>query len=314
MDCEYAINGQKLDADHCRVTAGSTWLAGISPRRDVVAIPGVHGGVPSPYSPVFDEREITIRIGIAGELAFNAETRRIATLCAMPSVTITRTVDGMTQQAACELKSLAPDTEVYGRVEQLTAVFAMPGVWWRGDDAFQTELPVSGGRLLRGSFHLPAAGYWTKWSGQENNSTSLLANFGTLWIGEPNNSPSILVDSWERGWLSDAPVTDPIIRVPAGVTSISITDAVSGTGISWTGARDSSKPWLYLDPLNLAAWTSPNAQAWTGGADASTGVDYPANGPLQLWPNTDCDYRIAAKTTGTAADATLLIRFRPSWW
>ena len=40
--------------------------------------------------------------------------------------------------------------------------------------------------------------YWTRWSGEKNNSPSLLADFYTYWTGEPNNSPSVLVPLSDR--------------------------------------------------------------------------------------------------------------------
>ena len=40
--------------------------------------------------------------------------------------------------------------------------------------------------------------YWTRWKGEKNNSTSLLADFYTYWQGTPNNSPSVLVPLADR--------------------------------------------------------------------------------------------------------------------
>lgn len=44
--------------------------------------------------------------------------------------------------------------------------------------------------------------YWTRWSGEKNNSPSMLADFYTYWTGAPNASPSVLV-----------PLTDRVIEV-----------------------------------------------------------------------------------------------------
>ena len=248
MDCQYAINGQKLDARYCRVLVGSSWLAGVSPRRDVVTIPGVNGSVASPYSPVFDERELTIKIGIAGESSYTQEINRIAALCAQSSVTVSRMVGGVMQSAVCELKSLAPDgDEVLGRIEQLTAVFAMPGVWWRGASY----------KTASGSFR------------QAGN----------------------------------APITDAIIRLSAAQTT-SITDNLTGTGVSWSGNASGN---VFLDPLNLRAW-SGDADAWDGGVDVSAGLDWPAGGPLQLLPDQSGNVGVTVKGAG------ITIRYRDSWW
>ena len=40
--------------------------------------------------------------------------------------------------------------------------------------------------------------YWTRWKGEKNNSSSMLADFYTYWQGAPNNSPSVLVPLSDR--------------------------------------------------------------------------------------------------------------------
>lgn len=40
--------------------------------------------------------------------------------------------------------------------------------------------------------------YWTRWKGEKNNSSSMLADFYTYWTGAPNNSPSVLVPLSDR--------------------------------------------------------------------------------------------------------------------
>ena len=40
--------------------------------------------------------------------------------------------------------------------------------------------------------------YWTRWQGEKNNSSSLMADFYTYWTGAPNNSPSVLVPLSDR--------------------------------------------------------------------------------------------------------------------
>ncbi|WP_243388600.1 hypothetical protein [Bifidobacterium scaligerum] len=52
---------------------------------------------------------------------------------------------------------------------------------------------LSGVTVKQGDFWYKTQKYWTRWSGDENNSTSLLADFYTYWTGEANNSTSVLV-------------------------------------------------------------------------------------------------------------------------
>ena len=52
---------------------------------------------------------------------------------------------------------------------------------------------LSGVTVRQGDMWYRTQKYWTRWSGEPNDSTSLLADFYTYWLGEPNNSASVLV-------------------------------------------------------------------------------------------------------------------------
>ncbi|MFQ8701113.1 MAG: hypothetical protein ACLR9H_03635 [Bifidobacterium breve] len=52
---------------------------------------------------------------------------------------------------------------------------------------------LSGVTVRQGDFWYKTQKYWTRWSGEPNDSTSLMADFYTGWSGEPNNSTSWLV-------------------------------------------------------------------------------------------------------------------------
>lgn len=52
--------------------------------------------------------------------------------------------------------------------------------------------------LIVGDLWLKTQAYWTRWQGEKNASTSLLADFYTYWTGTPNNSPSVLVPLSDR--------------------------------------------------------------------------------------------------------------------
>ena len=52
--------------------------------------------------------------------------------------------------------------------------------------------------LIVGDLWLKTQKYWTRWQGEKNNSSSLLADFYTYWQGTPNNSPSVLVPLSDR--------------------------------------------------------------------------------------------------------------------
>ena len=52
--------------------------------------------------------------------------------------------------------------------------------------------------LIVGDLWLKTQAYWTRWQGEKNASSSLLADFYTYWLGTPNNSPSVLVPLSDR--------------------------------------------------------------------------------------------------------------------
>ena len=254
----YTLNGVELDTENTVVMLGSTYLAGIETTRTVVEVPGMHGTIPASTLPLFKERQVTIRLGVAGD-AYHAQTMRLARLCTAPNPTLGRTIDGARQEAVVELASLQADgDEIVGRYAAYTAVFAMPGVWWRGAEP-RVHVLSDGGAI-------PVSG--------------------------------------------DAPVTDAVLRLPKGVTAASVTDRVSGTGVTWHGGADPGR-WTYVSAASLSAWRSDSDSMWNAGG-SSAGVDYPAAGPLTLTPGVDGSCSLDVTVDG--ADGQALIRFRDSWW
>lgn len=86
---------------------------------------------------------------------------------------------------------------------------------------------------------------------------------------------------------------------------------MSGTNLMWGGKRDAKLPYLFVDASNRKAWTAANADAWSGGTDETSGVDWTTE-PLQVWPAIDSgDYRITIKQTG--GTDKVVCRFLQSW-
>lgn len=296
---DYLINGQQLTGEHSNLIVGTTHFTSISPRINSVTVNG-RNGVMLPAGPVaFDAPEITLKFITDGSGA-DALMHRFCRLCRLASE-LTRverdTVSGLTRRmtASAVCTSCQPDGDEipWDDHRAATAVFQLPDVFWRGVQWQEATLAASGGRLLPGGVSKPSGkGYWTRWQGL------------------PNASPSMLFDTLPDGWLSNAPITTLVLRFGAA-TGVTISDPVSGTNLMWGGKRDASRPYLFIDVANRKAWTATNADAWSGGTDASNGVDWTTE-PLQVWPAIDSgDYRLDIRQTGGTDKVTC--RFLQSW-
>lgn len=296
---DYLINGQQLTGEHSSLIVGTTHFTSISPRIDSVTVNG-RNGMMFPAGPVaFDAPEITLKFITDGP---DADTlmHRFYRLCRLAS-SLTRverdTSTGLTRRmtASAVCTSCQPDGDEipWDDHRAATAVLQLPDVFWRGVQWQEVTLAASGGRLLPGGVAKPSSkGYWTRWQGL------------------PNASPSELFDTLPDGWLSNAPITTLVLRFGA-VTGVTISDPVSGTNLMWGGQRDASRPYLFVDVANRRAWTAANADAWSGGTDASNGVDWTTE-PLQVWPAIDSgDYRLDIRQTGGTDKVTC--RFLQSW-
>lgn len=296
---DYLINGQQLTGEHSSLIVGTTHFTSISPRIDSVTVNG-RSGVMLPPGPVaFDAPEITLKIITDGP---DADTRmhRFYRLCRLASelTRVERDVStglarSMTASAVCTSCQPDGDEIPWDDHRAATAVFQLPDVFWRGVQWQEATLAASGGRLLPGGVSKPSGkGYWTRWQGL------------------PNASPSMLFDTLPDGWLSNAPITTLVLRFGAA-TGVTIADPVSGTNLMWGGQRDASRPYVFIDVANRKAWTSANADAWSGGTDASNGIDWTTE-PLQVWPAIDSgDYRLDIRQTGGTDRVTC--RFLQSW-
>lgn len=153
------------------------------------------------------------------------------------------------------------------------------------------EIPWNDHRAATAVFQLPDV----FWRGVQWQEATLAASGGRLLPG---------------GWVSNAPIGTLVLRFGAA-TGVTIADPVSGTNLMWGGQRDASRPYLFVDVANRKAWTAANADAWSGGTDASNGVDWTTE-PLQVWPAIDSgDYRLDIRQTGGTDKVTC--RFLQSW-
>lgn len=300
MKVSYSLNGQPLDSERMRVIVGTTHYTSLSPIVDTVQVSGRSGVIVGSSVPVLDAPELTIKVAAWGADSDALISRFRAMCLSAAKLTLGRvetTEDGrsrsMVTRVVCTSCEPDDDERPSSDLRVMTAVFQLPDVFWRGVQWQEVTLAASGGRLLPGGVSKPSSkGYWTRWQGL------------------PNASSSELFDIMSDGWLSNAPIGILVLRFGA-VTGVTISDPVSGTNLLWGGKRDASRPYLFVDVANRKAWTAANVDAWSGGVDASNGIDWTTE-PLQVWPDISSgDYRLAIKQTGGADKVTC--RFLQSW-
>ena len=241
-------------------------------------------------SPRINSVSVNGRNGIllpAGPVAFDA-----------PEITLKFITDGHDADALmhrfyrlCRLASTLTRVEkdtTTGLTRRMTANAVCTSCQPDGD-----EIPWSNHRAATAVFRLPDVFWQGDW-----RTVSLTASGGALLDGDG------------VAWLSNAPVTSLVARFGAA-TSVTLADPVSGTDLLWSGTRDASKPYLFLDAESRKAWLSNSPDAWSGGTDASNGVDWTAE-PLQVWPSIDSGaYRLSVRQSGTSSGVT--VRFKTSW-
>lgn len=294
MKVSYSLNGQPLDSERMRVIVGTTHYTSLSPIVDMVQVSGRSGVIVGSSVPVLDAPELTIKVAAWGADSDALISRFRAMCLSAAKLTLGRvetTEDGrsrsMVTRVVCTSCEPDDDERPSSDLRVMTAVFQLPDVFWRGVQWQEVTLAASGGVSKPSS-----KGYWTRWQGL------------------PNASPSELFDIMPDGWLSNAPIGILVLRFGA-VTGVTISDPVSGTNLLWGGKRDASRPYLFVDAANRKAWTAANADAWSGGVDASNGIDWTTE-PLQVWPDISSgDYRLAIKQTGSTDKVTC--RFLQSW-
>lgn len=297
---DYRLNDVDLSWPGFHLVVGSTHYTSIVSRVTSVTVKGRDGVVVPAGILDLDTPELTLKAVTSGA---DADTlmRRFRRLCRHAS-TVTRierdTVSGLERRmrTRCVLTSCKPDGDEtpWGGTRAETAVLQLPGVYWQGTVERGVTLNADGGLILPGRIDSnPDVGYWT------------------MWLGLPDASESILFDRMPEGWLSDAPITQMIMRF-GDAYSVRVADPVSGTDLTWSGTRDSNQPYLFLDTANRHAWTSASGTAWTGGTDVSGGVDWSGQ-PLQVWPDdTTGDYNVAITQSGGTA-GSVLCRYLQSW-
>ena len=250
------------EADLGALLRGTLWRPPVTARRPLVEIPGRHGVI-SGQRPTFDAPTLPLVVEHRYKSADLIEAA------------VNRLVRLLAQPAL----TLSRVITTPGGVETVTSAPAdLVAVdwgdfraWSSGTATIMLSIP---GVFLRGPV-----------------TASTAANLGT--------STTLTLANLAG---STAPIGDAIIRIKGGLTNPSVTDANSGSGISWSGTL-ATTDYLYLDARTLTARRSTSATAWTsGGTDVTSTLSYPVGGPLQLWP--DVNGAVTVQVTGSAPSAS----------
>ena len=219
-------------------------------------------------------------------------------------------------QVVLVLAALGGEGDLEAAQSELTGLLSLPGL---------SVARTAGGVTASAPARLVSVAVGDYWPGQAAVFTVTLA-LPTVFLRGPVGTSAAVPFVSDRTievphlGVSSGPVTDAVIRVSGPVAVVSVTDVVTGTGLSVSGAGLASGSYLYLDAGRLRAWRTTNSAAWTpSGTDVSSRLDYPAAGVLQVWARmrgVDPGNRVAAvRVTGTgrAQTTTVAVRAAPSY-
>ena len=271
MKVSYSLNGHPLDSERMRVIVGTTHHTSLSPIVESVQVSGRSGAVIAPATPVLDVPELTVKVAAWGSDS-DQLISRFRALCLLSA----NLMIGRTETTDSGLSRSMSTRAVCTSCEP-------------DDD----ERPFQDLRVMTAVFQLPDV----YWQGEQWIEKTLPATGGTLVSG----------GSGGLSWDSNAPLLSLVMRF-SGVSSVRVSCVASGTDLEWSATASAKN--LYLDVPNRRAWTSNKADAWTGGTDVTSGVDWTSE-PLQVWPAIDSgSYTLQVKQSGTSA---VTCRFKPSW-
>lgn len=312
MSPTWYINGVDL-SERWVLEPGTFYRPPITARANLLTIPGRHGVVDVDPAPIFDEPQLTLAVTLLdGATTLDAAQAELSGLLSTPTLTVTRVVDDVAAWAYARLVAAVCTEYLWGQAARFQVVLALPGVFLRGVPGGVGYAPgaIGPGDYFDGDS--PGA-YWT---GVPHASTSVWDG-STSHVPTPTASTSATLDSLAG---STAPITDAVLRLAGPLTSAVVTDAVTGTGLSWSGATIAAGTYLYLDAATLRAWSSTSGGQWTpGGTDRTAGLDYPGAGPLQLWPAAqdgdpaDRQVHVTVALSGMGEGTALTVRAAPAY-
>lgn len=138
--------------------------------------------------------------------------------------------------------------------------------------------------------------------------------WGSEFVEDPLTIPGSDQES-QIALASSMPVSDMLVRVQGPLSTVTITDNVSGTGISWGGAVVvPMSNYLIIDMSTMNAYIR-NDSAWTAaGTNVSATLVFTGNGPLTLTSQTTStgkESSVTVTASGHSGSTALTIRARP---
>lgn len=141
-DFGWAVNGIPFETAFgpLFLTDATLWRPPVEVRRTAITIPGQHGSV-SPGLPVYGEPKlpIVLRSIQASQAALEEAVNQAITILTGPNITLSRTSGTRTTSAVAQLESLTPEDFTYRKMARITAVYAIPGVFFREAAALSTD-------------------------------------------------------------------------------------------------------------------------------------------------------------------------------
>lgn len=143
-DFALLVNG--VDLSRWRVLAGTSWRPTVRMRRSPVRVPGRHG-TRSVTRRLFDEATgaLELLVPATTQAELEAEVNTLLGLLGSASLTLVRQSAGLETSAVVELESIAPGDFVEGGYARVTAIFAVPGVFFRAAETTFSVTAVTGG-------------------------------------------------------------------------------------------------------------------------------------------------------------------------
>lgn len=132
---EFSLLVNGVDLARWVVLSGTSWRPSVRMRRAPVRIPGRHG-TRTTGRRLFDEGTVALELIVAAttQAALETEANALHGLLGAASLTLVRRSGGLETSAVVELESIAAGDFVEAGYGRLTALLAVPGVFFRGTE------------------------------------------------------------------------------------------------------------------------------------------------------------------------------------